>query len=49
MEILRSFPEEELNQPLEDIYLMGYDCQRNEFFKSKEEKEEEKKYERTEE
>lgn len=49
VEILRSFPEEELNQPLEDIYLMGYDCQRNEFFKSKEEKEEEKKYERTEE
>ena len=25
-------PEEELNRPLEDIYLMGYELQRNAFF-----------------
>lgn len=30
--ILREFPEEELNRPLEDIYLMGYELQRNAFF-----------------
>lgn len=30
--ILREFPEEELNKPLEDIYLMGYELQRNSFF-----------------
>ena len=30
--ILREFPEEELNRPLEDIYLMGYALQRNAFF-----------------
>ncbi len=29
---LREFPEEELNRPLEDIYLMGYELQRNAFF-----------------
>ncbi len=49
VEILRSYSEDELNQPLEDVYLMGYECQRSEFFKSKEKKEEEKKDERTEE
>ena len=32
--IIASFPEEELNRPLSDIYLMGYDRQRNAFFKS---------------
>lgn len=31
-EILRQFPEEELNRPLNDIYLMGYELQRNSFF-----------------
>ena len=31
--ILGQFPEEELNRPLEDIYLMGYELQRNAFFK----------------
>lgn len=30
--ILREFPEEELNRPLDDIYLMGYELQRNAFF-----------------
>lgn len=30
--ILSEFPEEELNRPLEDIYLMGYELQRNAFF-----------------
>ena len=30
--ILREFPENELNQPLEDLYLMGYELQRNAFF-----------------
>ena len=49
VEILRSYPEEDLNKPLEDIYLMGYERQRTEFFRSKKEKEEEKKDERTEE
>ena len=33
MEIIRSFPENQLDQPLQDVYLMGYDCQRNAFFK----------------
>ncbi len=33
--ILREFPQEELNRPLDDIYLMGYDLQHAEFFKSK--------------
>lgn len=31
-EILRRFPESELNRPLDDIYLMGYELQRNAFF-----------------
>ena len=31
-EILRQFPEGELNRPLEDVYLMGYELQRNAFF-----------------
>lgn len=30
--ILREFPEEELNRPLGDLYLMGYELQRNAFF-----------------
>lgn len=30
--ILRGFPENELNRPLEDLYLMGYELQRNAFF-----------------
>lgn len=30
--ILGQFPEEELNMPLDDIYLMGYELQRNAFF-----------------
>ena len=30
--ILRQFPEEELNKPLTDLYLMGYELQRNAFF-----------------
>ena len=30
--ILQQFPEEELNRPLEDLYLMGYELQRNAFF-----------------
>ena len=36
MEIIREFPEEELNKPLSDLYLMGYDLQRNAFFAKKE-------------
>lgn len=31
-EILREFPEGELNRSLDDIYLMGYELQRNAFF-----------------
>ncbi len=34
--ILGSFPEEELNKPLSDLYLMGYELQRNTFFTKKE-------------
>ena len=34
--ILGEFPEEELNKPLDDIYLMGYELQRNAFFTKKE-------------
>ena len=30
--ILRDFPEEELNKPLDDTYLMGYELQRNAFY-----------------
>ena len=30
--ILSEFPTEELNKPLGDIYLMGYELQRNAFF-----------------
>ena len=44
MEIIREFPEDELNKPLSDLYLMGYDLQRNAFFEkneTSEEKEEE--------
>lgn len=37
--ILAQFPKEELNRPLEDIYLMGYELQRNEFFRKKEDAE----------
>ncbi len=31
--IISSFPENELNEPLDDLYLMGYQLQRNDFFK----------------
>ncbi len=44
VEIIREFPEDELNKPLSDLYLMGYDLQRNAFFEkneTSEEKEEE--------
>lgn len=34
--ILGEFPEEELNKPLEDTYLMGYELQRNSFYNKKE-------------
>ena len=34
--ILGTFPEDELNKPLEDVYLMGYELQRNAFFTKKE-------------
>ena len=30
--ILKEFPEDELNKPLDDLYLMGYELQRNAFF-----------------
>lgn len=32
--ILSTFPESNLNRPLGDLYLMGYDLQRNAFFKN---------------
>ena len=35
MGIIREFPEEELNKPLSDLYLMGYELQRNTFFEKK--------------
>lgn len=35
-DILREFPEEELNKPLNDLYLMGYELQRNTFFEKNE-------------
>lgn len=38
-EILREFPENELNRPLDDLYLMGYELQRNTFFTKNETKE----------
>ena len=34
--ILGEFPEDELNRPLDDVYLMGYELQRNAFFTKKE-------------
>ena len=37
-ETLREFPENELNRPLDDIYLMGYELQRNAFFTKNENK-----------
>lgn len=33
--ILSEFPEAELNRPLSDLYLMGYELQRNAFFTKK--------------
>lgn len=36
--ILNSFPQEELNQPLSDLYLMGYMLQKNSFYAGKENK-----------
>lgn len=35
MEYIHSLPSEDWNKPLEDTYLMGYYLQRNEFYKSK--------------
>ena len=37
--IIGSFPENELNEPLNDLYLMGYQLQRNDFFKKSEKNE----------
>ena len=37
-EILREFPKNELNQPLSDLYLMGYELQKNAFFAKNETK-----------
>lgn len=34
--VLREYPEKELNQPLNENYLMGYELQRNAFFTKKE-------------
>lgn len=34
IEIIQSFPEEELDKPLNNLYLMGYERQRSEFFKT---------------
>ena len=31
-ELLKEFPESEINKPLDDLYLMGYELQRNAFF-----------------
>ena len=39
--ILGQFPEEDLNKPLDDIYLMGYELQRNAFFTKNETEENE--------
>ncbi len=39
--ILREFPDSELNKPLRDSYLMGYELQRNEFFSRSEKTENE--------
>lgn len=38
--ILSNFPETELNRPLNELYLMGYDLQHNAFFKNETETEE---------
>ena len=38
--VLSQFPEEDLNKPLADLYLMGYELQRNAFFTKNEVKEE---------
>lgn len=35
-EILKEFPQEDLTKPLEDLYLIGYELQRNAFFTKKE-------------
>lgn len=40
-EIIREFPDAELNDPLDDTYLIGYEIQRNDFFKKNKEKESE--------
>ena len=34
VKILSTFPEKELNMPLDDVYLMGYDLQHSEYYKS---------------
>jgi CRISPR-associated protein Csd1 len=36
IEILKEYSEDELNQPLNEFYLMGYELQRNAFFTKKE-------------
>lgn len=33
--IIRTFPEAELNKPLSELYLLGYDLQHNDFFNNK--------------
>ena len=42
MEVLSEFPTKELNRPLKETYLLGCSLQRNELYKSKEAKQEEK-------
>lgn len=42
-EIFRSFPEADLNKPLSELYLLGYDLQRNEFFKHKQDEKQNEK------
>lgn len=40
-EILRQFPVQELNKPLKETYLMGFYHQRNKFYQTKDETEQE--------
>ena len=42
MEIITQFPKEELNKPLDSTFLLGYDLQRNAFYKKNNEEEENK-------
>lgn len=41
MEIITQFPQEELNKPLDSTFLLGYDLQRNAFYKKNNNNEEE--------